>query len=118
VDFFTDDGFFAKQYIKTENGKIVTGNVPALYVGDSHTLAVYGTDFEIVGNKLTLNKDDMTEDLLLFLGTANIDRQIPSAMTVRAVATFDDGKTQEEALVIDFTGEGVGISSPAGRLVP
>ena len=54
VDFFTEDAFFAKQYIKTENGKIITENVPMFYVGESYTLAMYGTDFEIVGNKLTL----------------------------------------------------------------
>ncbi|MDR1132142.1 MAG: hypothetical protein LBL15_06980 [Oscillospiraceae bacterium] len=113
VDFFTDDAFFAKQYIKMKNGKIVTGNVSMLYVGESQTLAMYGTDFEIVGNTLTLDQDTMTDDLLLFLGTENIEGLVPSAMTVHAAVTFDDGETREETLVLDFTDEGVGIKSPA-----
>ncbi|GHU49290.1 hypothetical protein FACS1894127_2160 [Clostridia bacterium] len=104
VDFFTDEGFFAKQYIKMENGKIVTDNVPISYVGDSHTLVMYGTDFEIVGSKLTLEKDVMTDDLLLFLGSS-INGRMPLTMTIRALATFNDGKTQEETLMIDFPGE-------------
>jgi hypothetical protein len=108
VDLYADDGFFAKQYLKTENGIIIReAGVPATYIGNpdgSHTIVMYGEDFEIVGSSLTLDKSAITDDLLLFLGTDIADwRETPSQMTFRAVATFNDGKTQEEAFTIDLS---------------
>jgi hypothetical protein len=114
VDFYTADGFFAKQHLKTENGKIVSG-VPAIYrkaPGDTnYTLAMYGTDFEVIGSRFTLEKDAMTEDFLLFLGTEiSNGQERPSRMTLRAVATFDDGNKQEESITLDLeSAELVGI---------
>jgi hypothetical protein len=109
VDFYADEGFFAKQYLKMKDGKVVVEEgVPATYVRNEVgglTLVTYGEEFEIIGNAFTLAGDAMTDDLLLFLGIESADvRQFPSRMTVRAVATFDDGETQEETLVFDLSG--------------
>ena len=113
VDFYTDEGFFAKQYLKIIDGKIVLEDgVPASFGsnGDgTYTITMYGDDFEKIGSSFTLNKDDMTDDLLLFLGTPVTNwLETPTQMTIRAVATFNDGKTQEETLVIDRT-KGLGL---------
>lgn len=115
VDFYSDNGFFAKQYLEIKNGKVnIKSGIPVTYIGhdggnvidfsdEKYIVVMYGEDFEIVGGKLTLDKGEMTDDLLLFLGIENVDwQQIPSQMTIRAVATFNDGKTQEETLTIDL----------------
>jgi hypothetical protein len=108
VDFYTDDGFFAKQYLKVEDGVIIAEDgVPATYrmaPGDTErTIIMYGDDFDIIGNAFTLKKDAMTDDFLLFLGKAISDwRERPSEMTIRAVATFSDGKTQKKTLTLNL----------------
>jgi len=122
VEFFTDDGFFAKQYIEMENGGIVLGDAPILYVGESDFIAVFGTDFEIVGSSLILDSDAITDDLLLFLGLAVTDGQIPRQMTIHAIATFHDSTTQEETISISLedrmgvmiiSGDDIDESTPA-----
>ncbi|MDR2615301.1 MAG: hypothetical protein LBC28_01850 [Oscillospiraceae bacterium] len=108
VDFYAADGFFAKQYLKVENGVIIAEEgVPAIYrmaPGDTgYTITMYGEDFDIIGNAFTLKKDALTDDFLLFLGKTISDwRERPSEMTVRAVATFSDGKTQEKTLTLNL----------------
>ena len=109
VEFFTDNGFFAKQYLKIENGKIITeAGVPASYYkasGDTdYTLARYGNSFDIIGNSFTLERNAINDDFLLFVGVEVSDwRESPSQITVRAVATFNDGKTQEQTIILDLT---------------
>jgi len=46
----------------------------------------------------------MTDDYLLFVGEEVSDwrEQLPQ-MTIRAIATFNDGKTQEETITLDLT---------------
>jgi hypothetical protein len=114
VEFYADNGIFAKQYLKMENGKIITEEgVPAAYhkePGDEeYTLFMYGKDFDVIGVSFKLEKNEMADYFLLFLGTEFTNRkEQPTQMTIRAVATFNDGKTQEEILAIDLTGEGFG----------
>jgi len=109
VEFFADNGFFAKQYLKIENGKIITeAGVPASYFkvpGNSdYTLVRYGNDFDIIGNRFKLEKDAMNDDFLLFVGINVSDwRDSPSQITIRAVATFNNGKTQEQTIILDLT---------------
>ena len=117
VDFYTDEGFFAKQQLIIENGKIVTEEgVQASYrkaPGDAeYTLVMYGDEFDIIGSSFTLDYDAITDDFLLFLGMEVSDwRDQPSQMTIRAVATFNDGKTQEEMITLDLSkGEIVGMA--------
>jgi len=106
VDFSAEDGFFAKQCIKRENGKIVTENIPTLYVDENKTLMVYGNYFEKVGEVLTLDKEMITDDLLIFIGKENVNIKDVSEkmkMTIHALATFNDGKTQEQTITLDYS---------------
>ena len=107
VEFYTDDGFFAKQYLKRENGKIVfeEGVTASFFKApgeEDYKVFMYGDDFDIIGNSFTLSDDNITNDSLLFVGTEVSDwREIPSQITIRAVAAFNDGKTQEEIIVLN-----------------
>ena len=114
ADFYTDDGFFAIQYLKIENGKtILEKGVPAGGTTNSDGVDIitnYGLDYERIGNKYTLDNGKMRDDLLLFLGKEvqvtdwdNLHEQLPSQMTIRAVVTFNDGKTQEQTLILNHT---------------
>lgn len=105
VDFITEDGFFAKQYID----ELTMGeNVFKMYVGADNKLVMYGTEFDIVGNMVTLTDETITDDLLLFWGThaAEIDA-VPQNIEINAIATFYDGQTQEVPISIDLSGTGV-----------
>lgn len=112
VEFTTEEGFFAKQYID----ELSTGeNVSKIYVGADNQLVMYGTEFDIVGNTITLNDETMTDDLLLFWGTdaKDID-EVPEKIAIRAVATFRDGRTQESTVSVDLSGVGV-YSAPSSE---
>ena len=118
VEFYTDEGFFAKQYIERENGQIVRESVPMAGIGradGTQTIIRFGNDYEITGNTLMLSAEEMTDDLLLFWGRESRrigdDLNLPRELTFRAVATFNDGKTQEEMVTIDLSKpfEGLGI---------
>ena len=105
VDFITEDGFFAKQY----TGSLADGeNVSRMYVGAENRLVMYGTEFEIVGDTITLNDETMTDDLLLFWGTQAIDMsEVRRHIEIKATAAFNDGRTQEVTIPIDLSGTGV-----------
>jgi len=105
VDFTTKEGFFAKQYI---DNLAMEENIPKMYVGADNKLVMYGTDFEIVGNLVTLNDQIMTDDLLLFWGTKEAEMSEPlEHIDITATATFYDGRTQEVLIPIDLSGTGV-----------
>jgi hypothetical protein len=103
VEFSTDEGFFAKQYIdKTKPGW--ESGVSTLYIGNadgSHSIAMFGDKFDIAGNKLTLDKDITNGDLLIFVGQEKV--QFKDSVTIRALATFNDGTTNERTLTIDLS---------------
>lgn len=111
VEFSTEDGFFAKQTIGELSAR---DGVPTMYVGtvDAHRIAVYGTDFEKIGNTLTLDKDTLTDDLLLFWGKENVnlanDNERPQRIDIQAKVTFTDGQTQEQTVTIDLS-TGLGL---------
>ena len=113
VDFYADDCFFAKQYLTIENGKIVVeeGTMASYRKAsdDGYVLVMYGDNFNVIGKHFTLENDAITDDFLLFLGKEVSDwREYPSQMTIRAVATFNDGKTQEQTITLDLANaEGV-----------
>ena len=116
VNFYADEGFFAKQHLTIENGRIIIAEgITASYRKDpgdtGYTLIMYGDDFEIIGNSFTLYNDAITDDFLLFLGMPVSNwREQPSQIKIRAVATFNDGQTQEIVLTLDLLLEpGVGV---------
>ena len=112
VEFSTAEGFFAKQYIdKLSDGKGIT----KMYVGADNRLVMYGDEFEIAGDTITLNEDTMTDDLLLFWGTdadfmSSIPTRsgLPEIIEITAKAVFKNGKTQEVPVTIDLSGIGMG----------
>ena len=105
VDFNTESGFFAKQYISS---LVVGENVSPIYVGPENKLVMYGTEFEIVGDMITLDEETMTDDLLLFWGTQATEMsEIPKQIDIKATATFRDGRTQEVMVPFDLSGVGV-----------
>lgn len=62
--------------------------------------------FEKVGKILTIDKNMLTDDLLLFIGKENVninDMAQNMKITIRATATFNDGKTQEEIITLDYS---------------
>jgi len=105
VDFTTAEGFFAKQYINhLSDGE----GVSKMYVGEDNQLVMYGNDFDIVGDKITLDNETMTDDLLLFWGTeATNMSEVPPKIEITATATFNNGKTQELTITVDLSGVGV-----------
>ena len=111
VEFFVEDGFFAKQYygdLKYEEGVSMT------YVGADHRLVMVGEDFEIAGHSLVLGKDDMADNLLLFWGmeteTPGLhprDLNLPEKIDMLAKATFNDGATSTLPVTIDISKTGI-----------
>ena len=86
VDFITEEGFFAKQYI---DELTIGDTVSKMYVGADSRLVMYGTEFDIVGNRITLDDETMTDDLLLFWGTPATDiSEIPENIEIHSIATF------------------------------
>lgn len=101
VEFSTEEGFFAKQH--EEN---VTRNILAIDV-DAVNIPLPVDDFEKVGKKLTLYSDTLTNDVL-FLGMENLSmKNIPKQVTIHAIATFDDGRTQEEVITLDYSDKSI-----------
>ena len=100
IDFYVDEGFFAKQHIIRGDLQNAIDMAPMTVSGS--TIMRYGDDYVNVGGHLTLSADEMTEDLLVFWGWESRrignDLNLPSELAIRAVSTFNDGKTQEETL--------------------
>lgn len=112
VVFTTEEGFFAKQYVGSLSAE---KDISRLYVGPEHKLVMYGTEFEVVGNSITLDAGMMTDDLLLFWGTSAKDfSEVPESVDIKAVAAFQNGKTQEILISLDFSGTGV-ASAPVDK---
>ena len=111
VAFSTNDGFFVKQYYKMMKLAVSPytfigpdGSIVDVDVYGDMTIALF-TDLEKVnvGSKLMLDPDTMTEDFFLLLGMENTEaRQGSGQITIHGIATFHDGKQQEETLVIDY----------------
>jgi len=97
VEFTTDVGFFAKQFIDRES---ITDDIHPMTSGGR--ILRFGDDFEIIGNSFIVDEDFMIDDWILFLGQEgefDIDNR---HRTVRAIATFNDGTTQEEVININL----------------
>ena len=118
VEFRTDVGFFAKQYIVRENGLIVVPRgIPMVFTTEGN-IALFGDDFEMIGSRFTLQAEDITEDLLLFIGEEWDNTTRPSDIVIIATATFNDGTIQEESITIIFEGRMGKILGPISDRVP
>ena len=117
VEFSVAEGFFAKQYIGDLKNK---EGVMRSYVGSDSRLVMVGDEFDIVGNVLVLENNEMVDDLLLFWGMEidesdfyNSGVPHPDKIDVNAIATFNNGATAERTVTIDLSGPGVGGVRPS-----
>ncbi len=118
VEFSTDNGFFAEQYIGNLS-EISTSGVPAMYVGPENQMVMFGNDFKNVGSTIILNNEN-AEDYLLFWGTSYVENlefpyypPFPEEIYVHAKVTFSNGKTAEQDAVIDLSGTGTAAYKPS-----
>lgn len=104
VEFKMENGVFARQYISDfKDGE----NVSRLYVGADSQLVMVGEEFEILGSEILLDEESMTKDMLLFCALEIPDiNSIPEKIEIVAIATFNDGTTQEKTLTIGLSGTG------------
>ena len=103
VTFSVEQGFLARQDLSQLQQE---KDLPKLFVGAEQRLAVWGRDFEILGNQATVPAEEL-ENTLLFWGTATEDPHAhPQTVTVTAQATFVSGRQQTEELTVDLSGMG------------
>lgn len=118
VEFSTDSGFFAKQYIGNLS-EISTEGMQRLHVGPEGRMVMFGTDFEDDGSTIILDKETV-DDYLLFWGSSYTDDpeaflhpSFPKEITLHAKATFTNGKTAEKDVAIDLSGTGMASYRPS-----
>ncbi|MCL2838483.1 MAG: hypothetical protein FWE04_05395 [Oscillospiraceae bacterium] len=97
VEFTTDFGFFAKQFIDRES---ITDDIHPTTSGGR--ILRFGDDFEIIGNSFIVDESFIADDWILFLGQEGEFDMDNRHRTVRAIATFNDGTTQEEVININL----------------
>lgn len=105
VTFTTEEGFFARQQITPEMSE---NQVSKMYIGPENQLIVFGEDFDICGDSVTLKGSEMEEGLLLFWGVqaASAD-DIPKNPRITAKAVFQNGSTQTIDVNLDLSGMAV-----------
>lgn len=101
---------FARQHVLMVNGKIIYSPVGPFYDADDtdgnnprYDKQLYTTTpFQRLGNRFTMTPDELTEDLLLYVGRIRLRGYVSPNLniTVHAVATFTDGTTQEETFFV------------------
>ncbi|NLT63777.1 MAG: hypothetical protein GXY01_04835 [Clostridiales bacterium] len=115
VEFSTDSGFFAEQYIGNL-ADISTIGVPTLYVGPDNQMVMFGEDFDDVGSTITLDAETV-DDYLLFWGTHYVGGleypSFPEEITIHVKVAFINGKTAEKDVTIDLSKTGVYAYAPS-----
>lgn len=102
VTFTTERGFFAKQNVAELS---LEENVSRMYVGPEQQLALCGEEFEIVGNRVTVDKSALESGVLLFWGMAASGREdVPEQVPITAEAEFRDGTKQKVTVTLDMAG--------------
>ena len=105
VTFTTEEGLFAQQ-------QIIPGmsgdQVSKMYIGPENRLIVFGEEFQLLGDTITLEGAEMEEGLLLFWGIeAASSDDIPKNPKITAKAVFQDGSTQTMDVELDLSGMAV-----------
>ena len=98
---------FKKERYLFENGKFAESNYHEYYDDDGNLTGI-GCSYtklseEVFGNSLTLEElGELAEDEILFVGRPHNgdDFKIPLNLTIRAIATFKDGTTQEVSIIV------------------
>ncbi|MCL2320928.1 MAG: hypothetical protein FWC47_02345 [Oscillospiraceae bacterium] len=94
-----DDAMFVLAHVLKENGQIVMNDM-----GSFNSFTV--KSWEYLNKSFTLDSmNSFPEDSLLFVGKSypdgNNNYKAPLNLTIRAIATFNDGTTQEEKILIN-----------------
>ena len=102
VTFSTETGFFARQNVAE---LFLEENVSRMYVGADMQLALCGEEFEIVGDRVTVDESALESGTLLFWGTAASGREdLPEQVPITAQAEFRDGTKQKITVTLDIAG--------------
>ena len=122
VEFSTDSGFFAKQYIGTLSQSATSSDLAVsdglIAYNSGNQVTLFGTEFDRAGGTITLDRDT-ADQYLVFWGTdytessAPPDAAFPKSVTVHATATFSGGKTEEKDVTIDLSGPGSFVYNPS-----
>lgn len=102
VTFSTETGFFARQNVAE---LFLEENVSRMYVGADMQLALCGEEFEIAGDRVTVDESALESGTLLFWGTAASGREdLPEQVPITAQAEFRDGTKQKITVTLDIAG--------------
>lgn len=102
VTFSTETGFFASQNVAELS---LEENVSRMYVGADMQLALCGKEFEIAGDRVTVDESALESGTLLFWGTAASGREdLPEQVPITAEAEFRDGTKQKITVTLDIAG--------------
>ena len=105
VTFTTEEGCFARQQITSD---LTEEDVSRLYIGPDDRLIVFGTDFEPLGDTMTLEGPEMDEGTLLFWGVQALSPDdIPKNPRITAQAVFQDGSSETLQVTLDLSGTAV-----------
>ena len=113
VEFSMTNAQFAKQYHNWQPGQMFSdnGETQVLFTAvdeyGNHGIAVYGTEFERLGNRISLDEIRAENILLFVVLEGEFYASIPDYVEIEVHVTFADGETQTETLVIDLTGMGI-----------
>lgn len=102
VTFSTETGFFASQNVAELS---LEENVSRMYVGEDMQLALCGEEFELMGNRVTVDESALESGTLLFWGTEASGREdVPEQVPITAQAEFRDGTKQTITVTLDIQG--------------
>jgi len=104
VELFVEEGFFAMQHVED----LQNNDTRKFYVGEERRLAVVGSGFSNLGKSIVLDKENMTDDVLIFWGTKvemseHFGALYPQSIDIFARATLHDGTTDERMVRIDLS---------------
>ena len=108
VEFIADedDAMFVLAHVLKENGKLVMQDTKenyddnGYYMGSGSSFTV--KSLEYLGKSFTLDSmNSLPEDSILFVGKSYLGNDYTLNLTIRAIATFNDGTTQEEKILIN-----------------
>ena len=110
VEFSIANGFFAKQYYEAGRSAPDGGRMPRVEVADGDgnlRLAVFGTEFEALGQRISHN-DIRADNLLLFVAVPGELSNTPEYVDILVHVVFADGERQTETVALKF-GERTGL---------
>lgn len=107
----TEDGYdYREIYLECEGENIKTVEFIAeegvRFIKRQDLAEMPGSTYAMYGNTFILEGDQLGKDVSLFVGKPGPvkDSYLPVTVTIRAIATFTDGTTQEETFTVHLFG--------------